>query len=343
MKKSKIYLLILVVFFLALSITHTQSVQAKTIELRLAHMFPVGTPSDKHINRWAEKIAADSNGQLTIRIFPSNTLITAPEMYDGVVKGAADLGFAWRYKPTNYTVGILFPFLLTAPDTITAGKVYEDIWKKFPDMMAEEWKDVKTLYLEPTMPVYLFSRKPIHKIEDMKGQQIRVPSQELAAMVKDMGGTPAFMSTADFIVGLDKGTVDGATGLFAIIPDYKLGGKIKTVVNISLGTSTPLMLIMNKKSFNDLPPDLQAVLENSMEWARADSKKYWSEFYDDCVKYAKENGIELVNFSPEEKARWIKIVNQVRENTGKELDKKGYPGTELIKFIDERIDYYTKK
>jgi len=342
MKKSKIYIYIFLWAFIMGAI-FPQIPVAYAKELRLAHMFPVGAPSDKHIKRWADKVASDSNGKLTIRIFPSNTLITAPEMYDGVVKGAADLGFAWRYKPTNYTVGVLFPFLLTAPDTYTAGKVYEDIWKKFPEMMAEEWKDVKPLYLEPTMPVYLFSRKPIRNMDDMKGQQIRVPSQELGSMIKALGGTPAFMSTADFIVGLDKGTVDGGTGLFAIIPDFKLGGKIKSVVNISLGNSTPLMLIMNKKAYNDLPADLQSILEKSMEWAKEDSKKYWAGFYDDCVKYSKENGIELVNFAPEEKAKWMAIINQVRRDAGKDLDKKGYPGTELIQFIDERIDFYAKK
>jgi len=343
MKISKICFLILTVFFLAAFFQQTPTVQAKTIELRLAHMFPVGTPSDKHIKEWADKVAEESKGELKIRIFPSNTLISAPEMYDGVVKGAADLGFAWRYKPTNYTVGVLFPFLLTAPDTVTAGKVYDDIWEKFPEMMAKEWEDVKTLYLEPTMPVYLFSRKPLHSMEDMKGQQIRVPSKELADMVKGLGGTPAFMSTADFIVGLDKGTVDGGTGLFAIIPDFKLGGKIKYVVNISLGNSTPLMLIMNKKSFSNLPPNLQNVLEKSMEWARADSKKYWSSFYDDCVDYSKKNNIELINLPAAEKKKWLDVINGVRKQAGLDLDKQGYPGTELIKFIDERIEYYGKQ
>jgi TRAP-type C4-dicarboxylate transport system substrate-binding protein len=263
-------------------------------------------------------------------------------MYDGVVKGAADIGYAWRYKPTNYTIGVLFPFLLSAPDTVTAGRVYDDIWKKFPKVMGDEWKDVKILWLEPSMPVYLFSRKPLRSLEDMKGQQIRVPSKELADLMKELGISPTFMSAADFIVGLDKGTVDGACGLFAIIPDYKIGGKIKYVLMISLGVSTPVMVAMNKDSFNKLPPDLQRVIEESCEWGKKDSIKCWSELYDDCMKYSKAERIELVYPRGDEKAKLVTVIERSRDKVGADLDAKGYPGTEIVRFIRERVEHYAR-
>jgi len=346
MKKSKRCAFIFSALVLAVILLpgfHAQAAsEGKNIELRLAHMFPVGAPAHHHMERWAEKIAADSNGRLKIRIFPSNTLITAPEMYDGVVKGAADIGFAWRYKPKAYTVGVLFPFLLSAPDTVTAGKVYDDIWKRFPQLMAEEWDDVKILWLEPSMPVYLFSRKPLHSIEDMKGQQIRVPSRELADLMKQLGATPAFMSAADFIIGLDKGTVDGACGLFAIIPDFKLGGKIKYVLMLSLGVSTPVMVIMNKDSYNRLPADLQRVLDESGEWGRKDSIEYWSKLFEDSIKYCNANDIELIYPPREQRAKLMSIIELSRDKVGEDLDTKGYPGTEIVQFIRERVKRYAR-
>jgi TRAP-type C4-dicarboxylate transport system substrate-binding protein len=229
---------------------------------------------------------------------------------------------------------------LAAPDTVIADKVYSDIWKEFPDLMADEWKDVKILWLEPSVPVYLFSSKPIAKLEDLKGQQIRVPSKELADLMKDMGAAPAFMSAADFIVGLDKRTVDGACGLFAMIPDYKLGGKIKSVVMISLGVSVPVMVVMNKSAFNKLPADLQGVLGKTSEWGKADSVQYWSNLYDDSVAYCKNNNVDLVYPSPQERSRWVQMIQRSREKTAAELDGKGYPGTRILRFINQRIEYY---
>jgi TRAP-type transport system periplasmic protein len=316
--------------------------QPKPTELRLAHMFPVGSPSHQHIDQWAKKIASDSNGRLTIRIFPSNTLVGATEMYTGVVKGAADIGFAWRYKPEGYAIGVLFPFLLSAPNAVTAGLVYDDIWKQFPKVMADEWKEVKILYLAPSMPVYLFARKPLRTMENIKGLQIRVPSKELADVMKELGASPTFMSTADFVVGLDKGTVDGACGLFGMIPDYKLSGKIKNVLMLSLGVSTPLMVVMNRESFDKLPADLKTVLENASAWGKKDAIKYWTEAFDDAVKYCKAEGIELVDPSPAEKEKLLAIFERNRDKVGAELDAKGYPGTELVRFIRERVKHYAR-
>jgi len=86
MKKSKMFVLLVVVLVAMLPLKAFS--QGKPIDLRLAHMFPVVSPSHQLVENWAKKIATDSNGRLTIRIFPVNTLLAAPEIYDGVAKGA---------------------------------------------------------------------------------------------------------------------------------------------------------------------------------------------------------------------------------------------------------------
>jgi TRAP-type transport system periplasmic protein len=314
----------------------------KPIELRLAHMFPVGTPSAQYIDAWAKKVSADSNGRLTIRIFPVNTLIPAPELYDGVAKGTADLAYGFRYLPKNYTLGVTFPFILGAPDVVTAGRVYDDVWKKFPKIMADDWKDVKILWLSPTMVQYISTRKPVRSLEDMKGLQIRVPSKEMGDLMKDLGAAPAFMSTADFVIGMDKGTVDGGTIQPLAIEENKLGGKIKYVLELSLGAVTPIMLIMNKDAFSHLPPDLQAIMEKNCESGKEGSIKLWVDAYDLALKYFKAEGVEVVRLSPQERARWMPIVEHARDRVGADLDGKGLPGTEIVKYMRERIQSYAR-
>ena len=83
-------------------------------------------------------------------MFPVNTLVPAPELYDAAVSGTADMSFGFRIRP-RVTLGVTFPFILGAPDVLTATKVYDDLWKKFPKAMAEEWKDVKILWLTSSM------------------------------------------------------------------------------------------------------------------------------------------------------------------------------------------------
>jgi TRAP-type C4-dicarboxylate transport system substrate-binding protein len=312
----------------------------KPIELRLAHMFPVAAPTAQYIDAWTKKVTADSNGRLTFRIFPVNTLIPAPELYDGVAKGTADLAYGFRYVPKNYTLGVTFPFILGAPDVVTAGKVYDDVLKKYGKYMAEDWKDAKVLWLSPSMVQYISTRKPVRKLEDMKGLQIRVPSKEMGDLMKDLGASPAYMSTADFVIGLDKGTIDGGTIQPLAVEENKLGGKIKYILELSLGAVTPVFLIMNKDAYSHLPPDLQSVIDKNCQAGKDGSTKLWVDAYEMTLKYFKAEGVELVRLSPQEKARWMPIVEKARERVGADLDAKGLPGTEIVKYMRERIEYY---
>lgn len=342
MKNSKMYVLILLASVFVAILPLSAFSQEKPRELRLASIASAHSPSGQHIENWAKRIAEDSNGRLTIRVFPSNTLIPSPEVYSGVAKGTADLGFGIRTKPEGYTVGAALPFLLGAPDTHTAGRIYEEIWKKFPNIMAEEWKEVKVLWLVPTMFVTISTKKPVHTIHDMKGLQIRVPSRELGDLMKNLGATPVFMSMPDFITGIEKGTVDGVATQPGSIYENKLGGKVKFALDLSLGVPTPWFTIMNWDSYNNLPIDLKSIIDKSCEWGKEGNAKVWSGLFEETKKYFKAEGVEFIRLSPEERARWVPIVERTRDAVGATLDAKGYPGTEIVRYIRERVEHYAR-
>jgi TRAP-type transport system periplasmic protein len=314
----------------------------KPIEIRLAHMFPVGSPSHRLMEAWAKKIATDSNGRLTVRIFPVNTLVPAPELVDAAASGTADMSFGFRYLPKGQPVGVTLPFILGAPDVVIATKVYDDLWKKFPKVMADEWKDVKVLWLTSSMFQALHTRKPVRSLEDMKGLQIRVPSKEMGALMKDLGATPVFMSTADFVIGMEKKTVDGGTIQPEAVMDNKLGGNLRYMLELSLGAPTPVFAVMNKEFYNKLPADLKAVVDKSCDWGKKGAIQVWIEAWDLAQKYYKAEGVEVVKLTPQERARVVSIVEKARDRVGAEIDAKGLPGTEIVKYIRERVQYYVK-
>jgi TRAP-type C4-dicarboxylate transport system substrate-binding protein len=342
---SKIRMVVIICLALAISafLLMGHTAQAKTIELRLTHQLPANTFFGKHIQRWADKVFEDSNGELKIRIYPSSTLgLIPPEYYDGVVKGSADLYYGWRYKPKKYDVGVVLPSWFPT-GSATAIKVYNELWKEFPEVMEEEWKDSKILWVEPSTPNYLISRKPLNTLADLKGQQIRVPSKEMAGFVKGWGGSPAFMSIGDFVIGLDKGTVDGAVSVIAVIIDFKLQKKLTNINLVSVGTSVPCAVVMNKDAFNKLPANLQDVVEKSAVWGKEEGYKMWVKWNDRDIQFCKDNNIQLITPTPEETAKMEAVMDSVRKKTAADLDKKGFPGTKILQFILERIAHYDGK
>jgi TRAP-type C4-dicarboxylate transport system substrate-binding protein len=344
MKRVRIHFLVLSMLVAAAILFPGAPAQAadKPVELRLAHMFPSNSPWHEHMEAWAKKIAADSKGRLAIRIFPANNLVQAPALYDAVVSGATDFSYGFRYMPKGQPIGVTFPFVLDAPDTVTAAKVYDDLWKKFPKVLNEEWKEVKILYVAPTLPQYLTTRKPLRRLDDIKGLQIRVPSKEMGEFMKGLGAAPVFMSVADFVVGLEKGTIDGVTQALSSIPDYKLARTLKTILMHSLGVVTPRMLIMNKGVYDRLPADLQSVVSKSGEWGKQGDIQYSVEAHDTALKYCKTEGIEMVSLSKEDSEKYNAIAERTRDQIGAELDAKGHPGTEIVRFIRQQIKQYRR-
>jgi TRAP-type C4-dicarboxylate transport system substrate-binding protein len=176
----------------------------------------------------------------------------------------------------------------------------------------------------------------------MKGLQIRVPSRELGDLMKDLGATPVFMSMADFVIGIEKGTVDGVASQPGGIYENKLAGKVRYALDLSLGVPTPMMVIINWDSYNNLLSDLKSVIDKNCEYGKEGTTKVWSDLLEEAKKYFKAEGIEWIQLSREEKARWIPIIENSRDRVGKTLDGKGYPGTEVIRFIRERVEYYAR-
>ncbi len=335
---------VLAVFVFVAIFLFSPVVQAaeKPIEIRLAHMFPVGSPSHQVMEAWTKKITTDSKGRLTARIFPVNTLVPAPELIDAVAAGTADMSFGFRYAPKGQPLGVTFPFILGAPDVVTATKVYDDLWKKFPKPMADEWKDVKILWLTSSMFQALHTRKPVRSLEDMKGLQIRVPSKEMGMMMKDLSATPVYMSTADFVIGMEKKTVDGGTIQPLAVQDNKLAGKVKYMLDLSLGAPTPVFAVMNKDFYAKLPADLKAVIDKNCEFGKQETVRTWVDAWEDVKKYYKAEGVEIVTLSPQERAKVVSVVEKTRDKVGQELDAKGLPGTEVVKYIRERVEFYLK-
>ncbi len=77
----------------------TAAPSGETIELSLASLYPAGAAPAQSLDRWCEKIAADSGGRLTVRHYTDGTLLAAPDIRIGVQEGTADLGCSFIYKP----------------------------------------------------------------------------------------------------------------------------------------------------------------------------------------------------------------------------------------------------
>jgi TRAP-type C4-dicarboxylate transport system substrate-binding protein len=342
----RIFAIPMVVVFvggLILGVCAAPASAAKAIELKLSHMDPVGSKVDKVFHRWAKKIEKDSKGRLTVRIFPGAVLVNAFETYAGVEKGVADIGGSFRYSRKGAELtGLISMFFAGIPDGATSTRILDDIRKKFP-AYDKEWQETKELFVIAIGPANMITKsKPLRTLEDLKGLQLRVPVREAAEMLKEMGGTPVGMPMAELLISLQKGTVDGATVQLYAIQSFKLAPTAKYCTRFSLYNPSNYFVTMNWDRFKKLPPDLQKLIDDSREQFKHEMVAAYDDGDKGAVAWAEKNGMQFVTLKPEERKRWLSVIGPVQDHQAADLDAKGYPATEVLKFTRERMETYIK-
>jgi TRAP-type C4-dicarboxylate transport system substrate-binding protein len=88
---------------------------------------------------------------------------------------------------------------------------------------------------------------------------------------------------------------------------------------------------MNANSFNKLPPDAQKVFDKlSGDGAVDFTGKEWDQVESDAENMAKAKGVEYISLSPEEIARWRKLLVPIHEEYAAELGSKKLPGKKIL-------------
>ncbi len=303
------------------------------VELSMASMHAPTAPASASLERWAEKVKQDSNGLITIRHYPSSQLIPPPEMRSGIRDGVADIGNCFIYGgEPGFEVGVNLTQLVPGQDTLDGVRIFEAIWNEFPDLMESQWTDFKVLWLVPSLPTFFYlTDKVVHTMEDMKGLELRVPSAILGDITKNLGALPISMPMQDWINSLDKGTTDGGTSTTGGMYDFQIADKFECTPNFSLGCSINFF-IMNMDSWNRLPPEFQKVIDDSLEWSRQDAIDTWVEDEKMTHEYSLEKGIQFIELTDDEYARWDEAVKPVYDKMAADMDALGHPGTELVNF-----------
>lgn len=315
----------------------------KPIELSVSHLFPAAYGQAIAIADWTAEIERRTEGKVTFTLYPVGTLVSPVEMYEGVVKGATDIGMSCP----SYTRG-RFPLqeVLELPglypfNAVVTSRVGDDFCRKFKP---EEFADTHLLYLHVHIPGTIMTvDKPVSALEDIKGMRIRATGMA-AELVEALGAVPVPMPASDAYDALQKGVIDGTVGSPNMLKGWRFGEVTKyTTIAPEAGYVTGFFVAMNLDKWNALPRDMQKIFDEvSIEWVEYTGEA-WNEMEIEGYKYAKEElGHTFITLPPEEAARWHERVIPLHNNYVKGVEAKGLPGKEALDFCKEQADKYSK-
>jgi len=272
-------------------------------------------------------------------------LLSAQAMFDGVVSGIADIGYSHvYYTPGRMPVTEAAGLPIGYPSAWIAGQVLNDFYQEFKP---KEFDKVKVLWFN-TSPnsAIATAKKPIRKLEDIKGLIIRAPGQA-GEVIKALGGTPAPTPMPEVYDAISKGVIDGEASNYETLMTFKFAEVAKYSTSIwQINNPFPFYLVMNKNSYNMLSPDVRSIFDTLVGEYKERYLVMWNAIDFMGKKFGMDKGVEFIELPASELPRWQAAVEPVINDYVKRMVAKGFTETEArswVKFLRERSKYYTDK
>jgi TRAP-type C4-dicarboxylate transport system substrate-binding protein len=141
----------------------------------------------------------------------------------------------------------------------------------------------------------LYTKKPVRKPEDLKGQKIRMMGNPLFVdTMNAMGGNGISMGYGEVFTAIQTGVVDGAENnppSLYTANHFKAGARFYTQTNHLI---IPEILVMSKVAWDRLSPADQALFKRLGREAQMDQRKLWDAAVADYTGKLKAEGVEFI-------------------------------------------------
>jgi TRAP-type transport system periplasmic protein len=341
MKRSCVLHLVVILFFTVTCMVATSAfAQDKTITLRYADGFPPSHELAKIDAEWCKEVEKRTGGKVKARHYPGGTLAPPAQAYGSVAKGVIDV----TIYPIGYTAG-KFPLSdvldhpLGYPSGYVSTKLVNEYYKKFKP---KEFDEIQPMYFHAQPPAILNTKKPVTKMEDLKGMKIRT-SGSVTDFISALGGVPVGMPIQEAYDSLSRGVADGLICAYEVLEGWKIGEVVKfTTENYWTSTVSVFIVAMNKDKWNSIAPEEQKIIEQiNEEWIERQGK-LWDKINESGKAFALQKGNKIITLSDQEQARWVAKAEPLFDKYVKNTKAKGLPGDEVLKFARDYLKSHRK-
>jgi len=287
---------------------------------------------------WANEAEKITNGRVKFQMLPKHPS-APPGTFDAVREGLVDLSYVTAsYTPARHIMPML-PELPGAGDTALVNSVaYSRIhWKHLHKV--GEYKGVKLLGVFTHGPGQMFTKRPVHNINDVQGLKIRTGGGVAEAVAKALG-TSAFVKPAPESYELLKsGVADGVFFPMESIISFKLDTVLEQATLFPGGMySSAFGFFMNEEKWNKLPKqDQDAIDKISGEWIARHAGQSWDEADKKGLEVLKKSGVKIVNADPAFVAEVKKRSAPIIEDWVQKASAKGVDAAKILAEFREEL------
>lgn len=178
-------------------------------------------------------------------------------------------------------------------------------------------------------PIYIatLAKKPIAKLDDMRGLKLRSLGGLSDVIVGELGAAVVKLPSTDVYEGLQRGVIDGAVRNPMSLIEFKEYEVLKYILSPPIYNSSGLVWIEEKK-WNTIPKGLQTMMKELAIESEAEGAKFNADLTLTYLKELEEkHGMKVIQLSDKEAEKIDEILSggAVKDWIYKRAPKYGPP------------------
>jgi len=328
----KIVTLLFIFIFFGLMLTGKPAMADQTITLKFTSYIPPPPAFEAKLmltERFMDVVTKRSRGRVKWKTFWAGTLGPAPDQYELVERGVADVTMcspAYEHGVSPLTAVAELPF--SGPNNIVVSEIRNEMFRE--GWLDREWTKVHPLCFYSSDSWSIISRKKISKVDDLRGLKIRARSVPMVRFLELWGATPIQIPAGDIYMGLETGVLDGALfpqSLMSVFKFYEVG-KYNLDIEAFLSSDA---IYMNNDTWNKLPKDIQAIFNDIMESTAEKCNLIWQKRHKDFEENAQKYGVQHSVISSTAKNYMRKESKKIWERYIADEEARGNPARAYAK------------
>lgn len=282
-------------------------------KLRVSHQFPGGKGDvrDEMVQLMAREVKSANVG-LELQIYPGQSLFKAKEQWGALVRGRLDM----TSLPLDYASGRHPEFSATLmPGLVRSHERAQRLNdSKFMSMIKTVISDAGARVLADAWLAggFASNKQCVTSPDTVKGQTMRAAGPAFDEMLATAGASIASMPSSEIYTAMQTGVLDGANTSSGSFVSYRIYEQV-TCLTAPGANALWFMyepILISEQSWNKLNEAQQKALREAGEKAEVYFAKEAAGLDQKMADIFAENGVEVVNMSPENYQAWLDIAKK---------------------------------
>ncbi len=313
----------------------TETIDAVVIDGYPAKALWVAEFSNFFIPEVDKRLAASGNYKMNWQESYGGTIVKPKGVLEGIKLGLGDIGIVTTIfhssKLPSQAIAAVNPFV--SADARVVAKAVDEIAKEFPTMQ-QEFKKQNQVYLATGVVLNsyeIFSKKKVNSISDMEGDKIAGAGMNLRYIegIKDAAGVRGGLT--NFYNMLQTGLVDHAMLWPEAAKTFKIAEVAPYMLKANLGAVNSKTVTANADYWKKLPQEVKDVLMEVSVLYRDHISAIAMDRASESIDAYVASGGEIVEMTAVQRKEWADAMPNIAVEWAKSLDKKGQPGTDMLK------------